>query len=76
MRVGVLPMDSGKKPSLPDHLVDGRGLPRSLAERLLVIRVRVEQGYYDTARVKRAVADAFLDPPHERRAGDQAFPGE
>ncbi|MEW6750782.1 MAG: hypothetical protein AB1505_07360 [Candidatus Latescibacterota bacterium] len=68
-------MDFRKKRVLPDHLRDGRGLPRSREERLLVIRRRVEQGYYDTERVKRAVAEAFLDPPHVRRAGEQAFPG-
>ena len=60
--------------TLPDHLEDGKGLPRSNEERLLWIRSRVEQGYYDTERVMKAVADAFMDPPDVRRAGDQAYP--
>jgi hypothetical protein len=59
---------------LPDHLRDHRGLPRNHEERLLQIRQRIDQGYYESQRVKLAVAEAFLEPPQERRAGDQAFP--
>ena len=55
---------------MPEHLCDARGLPRSQEERLLWIRQRVEQGYYESERIKKAVAEAFLDPPSSRRAGD------
>ena len=59
-----------KKYILPEHLYGAGGLPRSQEERLLWIRQRVEQGYYDSERIKKAVAEAFLDPPSNRRAGD------
>jgi hypothetical protein len=55
---------------LPEHLCDAGGLPRSQEERLLWIRQRVVQGYYESERIKKAVAEAFLDPPSNRRAGD------
>ena len=47
---------------LPEHMQESGGLPRSRAERLLWIKRKVEEGYYDTERVKDAVADAFMDP--------------
>lgn len=59
---------------VPEHLREDGGLPRSQDERLLWIRQRVEDGYYETPRVKKAVADAFIDPPNYRRAGDSAQP--
>jgi len=62
-----------KKKTLPAHLEEARGLPRSHAERLQWIRQRVEEGYYDGERIKRAVADAFLEPPDFRRAGGQGM---
>jgi len=62
--------------SLPPHLKDQEGLPRSHQERLLWIKRRVEEGFYEKAAVLKAVADAFLDPPEKRRAGDQAVPDE
>jgi hypothetical protein len=40
----------------------------------LWIKMRVENGYYESDRIKEAVADAFLDPPTVRRAGGQAVP--
>lgn len=55
----------------PEHMQDRQALPRSRAERLLWIRRKVEEGYYEERRVLKAVAEAFLDPPQERRAGDQ-----
>ena len=55
---------------LPEHLCDGGSLPRSQEERLLWIRQRIEQDYYESERMKKAVAEAFLDPPRNRRAGD------
>jgi hypothetical protein len=61
--------------TLPAHLESG-GLPRNRQERLLWIKRRVEEGYYDQEHVKQAVAEAFLDPPTARRAGEQAFPGK
>jgi hypothetical protein len=61
--------------NLPAHLQEEGGLPRSPEERLLWIKQRVEGGYYESARVKQAVAEAFLDPPTVRRAGEQAMPG-
>ena len=66
-------MNFKKKSSLPLHLQEARGLPRSHEERLMWIRQRVEEGYYDGEKIKRAVADAFMDPPDFRRAGDQAL---
>jgi len=60
---------------VPEHLREEGGLPRSQDERLLWIRQRVEDGYYESERVKKAVADAFIDPPSYRRAGDSAQPG-
>ncbi len=67
-------MNFKKDYKIPDHLREGRGLPRSQDERLLWIRQRVEEGYYESSRVKEAIAEAFLDPPNYRRAGDQAQP--
>jgi hypothetical protein len=69
-------MNFKNKYTLPDHLEDGSGLPRNNDERLLWIKSRVEQGYYDTERVLKAVVDAFMDPPEVRRAGDQAVPSQ
>ena len=63
-------MNFKKKSFLPSHLQEARGLPRSHEERLKWIRQRVEEGYYDGEKIKRAVADAFMDPPDFRRAGD------
>ena len=51
-------------------------MPRNNDERLLWIKSRVEKGYYDTERVLQAVAEAFMDPPEVRRAGDQAVPSQ
>ncbi|MCC7262714.1 MAG: hypothetical protein IT369_09365 [Candidatus Latescibacteria bacterium] len=60
--------------TLPPHLKEQEGLPRSHQERLLWIKRRVEEGFYEKANVLQAVAEAFLDPPDKRRAGDQATP--
>ena len=65
-------MNFKKDYEIPEHLREGGGLPRSPDERLLWIRQRVEDGYYESKRVKKAVAEAFLDPPNYRRAGDQS----
>lgn len=62
--------------SLPQHLKDQEGLPRNHQERLLWIKRRVEEGFYDKAKILKAVAEAFLDPPEKRRAGDQAVPDQ
>lgn len=62
--------------SLPQHLKEEEGLPRSHQERLLWIKRRVEEGFYDKATILKAVAEAFLDPPDKRRAGDQAVPDQ
>lgn len=61
---------------LPEHLQDEEGLPRSHQERLLWIKRRVEEGFYNKAKVLKAVAEAFLDPSEKRRAGDQAVPAQ
>ncbi len=42
--------------TLPEHLTEGGGLPRSQDERLMWIRQRVEMGYYESDRMKKAVA--------------------
>jgi hypothetical protein len=63
-----------KEYTLPHHLKDQEGLPRNHQERLLWIKRRVEEGFYDKASILKAVAEAFLDPPEKRRAGDQAVP--
>ena len=65
---------NSKDNSLPPHLKCEGGLPRSHQERLLWIKRRVEEGFYNKAKVLKAVAEAFLDPPEKRRAGDQAVP--
>lgn len=62
--------------SLPQHLEEEEGLPRSHQERLLWIKRRVEEGFYNKAKILKAVAEAFLDPPEKRRAGDQAVPDQ
>lgn len=61
--------------NLPEHLQDESGLPRSREERLLWIKRRVENGYYNTDRVMRAVADAFMEPSEARRAGERTWRG-
>ena len=43
-------------------------LPRSQKERLEWIKKRVENGYYESKKVRVAVADAFIDPSTVRRA--------
>ena len=68
-------MNFKQKSTLPDHLEDGTGLYRSHQERILVIRRRVEEGYYESDNIIMAVAEAFLDSPDFRRAGDQAVSG-
>ena len=73
--LGLLPvygMNFKNRTDLPSHLKHEGGLPRSREERLLWIRRKVEDGYYDRDRVLRAVAEAFLDPAEMRRAGDRA----
>ena len=65
-------MNFKQKSRLPEHLQDGNGLPRSHQERIMWIKHRVEEGYYESESVIKAVADAFLDPPESRRAGEQA----
>jgi len=60
--------------SLPEHLQDPQGLPRNRAERLLWIKRKVDDGYYEENNILEAVAEAFLDPPTNRRAGEQALP--
>ena len=60
--------------TLPSHLKEEGGLPRSQEERLLWIKQRVKAGYYESDKIKQAVAEAFLEPPTVRRAGDQAVP--
>ena len=57
--------------TLPDHMQNEQGLPRNREERLLWIKRKVEDGYYDSDRVMKAVADAFLEPNEARRAGDR-----
>lgn len=61
--------------SLPIHLQKAEGLPRNRAERLLWIKTRVAEGYYDKRGILEAVAEAFLDPNALRRAGEQLLPG-
>ena len=68
----VISMNFKREYSLPSHLEDDDGLPRNREERLLWIRRKVQQGYYDETRVIRAVADAFLEPNEVRRAGDRS----
>jgi len=54
---------------IPDYLTTGNELPRSQSERLVWIKKRVEDGYYESEKVRMAVADAFIEPPTVRRAG-------
>ena len=48
--------------TLPEHMENDRGLPRSREERLLWVKRKVEDGYYDSAQIMKAVADAFIEP--------------
>ena len=66
-------MNFKSEPNLPSHLESNAGLPRNREERLLWIRRKVEEGYYDDTRVIRAVVDAFLEPNETRRAGDRSW---
>ncbi len=68
----VIGMNFKREYSVPRHLEDEDGLPRNRDERLLWIRRKVQDGYYDEDRVIRAVAEAFLDPSEGRRAGDRS----
>ena len=49
------------------------GLPRNREKRLLQIKQRVQEGYYDSEQVRQALAsilaEAFLDSFSARRAG-------
>ena len=67
-------MNFKKENYLPTHLRNENGLPRSQEERLLWIRQRVEDGYYESHRIKQAVAEAFLEPKPKHRAGGQVIP--
>ncbi len=67
-------MNFKKENYLPSHLRSENGLPRSQEERLLWIRQRVEDGYYESHRIKQAVAEAFLEPKPKHRAGGQVIP--
>ena len=71
-----IPMNFKTPYILPDHLKESAALPRNRAERLLWIKRKVEEGYYDRVRVLNAVADAFLEPTEARRAGDRSWRGE
>ena len=66
-------MNFKKEFPLPEHLQDDEGLPRNREERLLWIKRKVEDGYYDSDEVIKAVADAFLEPTEARRAGDRTW---
>lgn len=68
----VIGMNFKRQYSVPSHLEEDDGLPRNREERLLWIRRKVQDGYYDEDRVIRAVADAFLDPTDGRRAGERS----
>ena len=68
----VIGMNFKRQYSVPSHLEEDDGLPRNREERLLWIRRKVQDGYYDEDRVIRAVAEAFLDPTDGRRAGDRS----
>ena len=54
---------------IPEYLTTGTELPRNQSERLAWIRKRVEDGYYESEKVRVAVAEAFIEPPTVRRAG-------
>ena len=54
---------------IPEYLIAGTELPRNQSERLAWIRKRVEDGYYESEKVRVAVAEAFIEPPTVRRAG-------
>ena len=53
---------------LPEHLRDPQGLPRNRSERLLWIKRKVQEGYYEDNSNLEAVAEAFIDPSTNRRA--------
>jgi hypothetical protein len=62
----IIGMNFKSEYSLPSHMEGDEGLPRNREERLLWIRRKVQDGYYDNERVIRAVADAFLEPGEGR----------
>lgn len=64
-------MNFKREYTLPAHLQNDDGLPRNREERLLWIRRQVEEGYYNSAQVIKAVADAFLELSGVRRAGNK-----
>ena len=70
-RAVIFEMNFKAEYSLPEHMENDRGLPRSREERLLWIKRKVEDGYYDSAQIIKAVADAFIEPNEARRAGDK-----
>ncbi len=43
-------------------------LPRSQTERLAWIKKRVNNGYYESKKIRVAVAEAFIEPSPTRRA--------
>ena len=57
--------------TLPEHMANDGGLPRSREERLLWIKRKVEDGYYDSVQIMKAVAAAFIEPNEARCAGDK-----
>ena len=61
--------------TLPKHMESGRGLPRNREERLLWIKRKIEDGYYDSVQIMKAVADTFIEPTEARRAGDKRGTG-
>ncbi|MEE3233022.1 MAG: hypothetical protein VX294_02565 [Candidatus Latescibacterota bacterium] len=54
---------------IPEYVTTGNELPRNQSERLAWIKKRVEDGYYESEKVRMAVADAFIEPSTVRRAG-------
>ena len=54
-------MKSKKNIDLPPHLQEAEGLPRNHEERLLWIKKRAEEGYYDSERVRAVTAEVLAE---------------
>ena len=68
----IIGMNFKSEYSLPSHMEGDEGLPRNREERLLWIRRKVQDGYYDNERVIRAVPTRFWNRVRVERAGDQS----
>ena len=58
-------MKSKNSESLPAHLQDPQGLPRNRAERLLWIKRKVDEGYYEDNNITRSGCGSVSRPANQ-----------